>query len=202
MKSRHLFDTVGASLAALAVAGAVVQPAAALAQATNATPAPQSQAPAPGNGAPAPAPDQAAAQSYADQYARWAAQNCVDQRSGATAAGAIVGGAIGALAGAALTGGHGSGALAGGAVGAVTGAAVGSSAPASCPPGNVVRAGAPVFVYAGPAYDPGLAPAWYQPWVWVGGRWVYYPYRYAYWAGPAYPRGHWVGGPWAARHRL
>ena len=126
----------------------------------------------------------------------------MDQRTGNTAAGAIVGGALGAIAGAALTGGHSSGALAGGAVGALTGAAVGSSEPTSCPPGYVVRAGAPVFAYAGPAYDPGLAPAWYQPWVWVGDRWVYYPYRYAYWFGPAYPHGHWVGRPWPVRHRL
>ena len=197
MKRRHLFKSAGASLAALAAVGVAIQPAAALAQTANPAPMPQSQAAAPGNGAPAPAPGQAGAQSYADQYARWAAQNCVDQRSGNTAAGAIVGGALGALAGAALTGGHGSGALAGGAVGAFTGAAVGSSAPTSCPPGYAVRAGAPVFVYAGPAYDPGLTPPWYQPWVWVGGRWVYYPYRYAYWGGPAYPRVH-----WAVRHRL
>ena len=65
-----------------------------------------------------------------------------------------------------------------------------------------VRASAPVFVYASPAYDPGSAPPWYQPWVWVGGRWIYYPYRYAYWVGPAYPRGRWVGRPWAVHHRL
>ena len=198
MNSRHLAKTMGASVAALAAAAAVAQTPAAQAQTNTATPAAQPQAPAPG----AAAPDQAAGQAYAAQYARWAAQNCVDQRTGNTAAGAIVGGALGAITGAALTGGQGSGALAGGAVGALTGAAVGSTTPTSCPPGYVVRAGAPVFVYAGPAYDPGLAPPWYQPWVWVGDRWVYYPYRYAYWFGPAYPRGHWVGRPWPVHHRL
>jgi hypothetical protein len=142
----------------------------------------------------------AAAQAYADQYARWAAANCVDQRTGATAAGAIVGGALGAITGAALTG-HGAGALAGGAVGALTGAAVGSTAPTSCPPGYVVRAGAPTFVYAGPYY-PAVAygPGWYQPWVWVDDHWVYAPYPPAYW-GPVYWRGAWVGRPWVVRHR-
>ena len=199
MNSRHLAKIAGSSLAALAT---IAQSTGALAQTNNAPPAPQAQSPAPAAAASAPGPDQAAAQSYADQYARWAAQNCVDQRTGNTAAGAIVGGALGAIAGAALTGGHGSGALTGGAVGAVTGAAVGSAAPTSCPPGYAVRTGAPVFVYAGPAFDPGLAPPWYQPWVWVGGRWVYYPYRYAYWMGPAYPRGRWAERPWVVHHRL
>ncbi len=202
MNSRHLAKTVGASVAALAAAATVAQAPAALAQSNTAAPAAQPQAPAPGATTPVAAPDQAAARSYADQYARWAAQNCIDQRTGNTAAGAIVGGALGAIAGAALTGGHGPGALAGGAVGALTGAAVGSSEPTSCPPGYVVRAGAPVFVYGGPAYDPGLPPPWYQPWVWVGDRWVYYPYRYAYWFGPAYPHWRWVGRPWPVHHRL
>lgn len=201
MKSRHVFKSAAASLTALAATGAVLQAPAAAAQTTSNPPAPHPQAAAPASATPPPAPDPAAAQSYADQYARWAAQNCVDQRTGDTAAGAIVGGAIGAIAGAALTGGHSSGALAGGAVGAITGAAAGSSAPTSCPPGYAVRSGAPVFAYAGAAYDPGLPPPWRQPWVWVGGRWVYYPYRYAYWVGPPYPRGHWAR-PWAYRHHL
>jgi hypothetical protein len=207
MTSRHHAKTVGASLAALAAAAAVVQTPAAFAQtADSAAAAPPAQPPAAApTAAPNPgwSPNPTAAQSYADQYARWAQQNCVDQRSGNTAAGAIVGGALGAVAGAALTDGRASGALAGGALGAVTGAAVGATTPTSCPPGYVVRAGAPAFVYAGPYYDPALAyiPAWYQPWVWVDGRWIYEPYSFTYWVAPAYWRSHWVGRPWIVRHR-
>lgn len=201
MKSRHPVTYLGASLAALAAATAVVQTPAAVAQTTAESPAAKSSAstpPAGGSGSYS-TPQSSAAQAYADQYARWAQQNCIDQRTGNTAAGAIIGGALGALTGAAITGGRAAGAVAGGAVGVVTGAAIGSNAPASCPPGFIVRAGAPPFVYAGPYYDPGAV--WYQPWVWVDGRWVYEPYPYAYWVGPAYWRGPWFGRPWVVRHR-
>jgi hypothetical protein len=105
-------------------------------------------------------------------------------------AGAIVGGALGALTGAAITG-RGGGAAAGGAVGAIAGAAVGSSAPSdSCPPGYVVRAGAPAVVYAGPYYGPAVVygPGPYRRWIWVGDHWAYAPYPPAYWAGPVYWR--------------
>jgi hypothetical protein len=211
MKSRHILKTVGVSLAALAASSAVIQTPTAWAQQATAPASgqPNSQQPAyarsasdnsdPAAPAPSDAQAQAAAQSYADQYARWAAANCVNQRTGNTAAGAIVGGALGAITGAALTG-RGVGALAGGAVGAVTGAAVGSTAPTSCPPGYIVRAGAPTFVYAGPYY-PAVAygPGWYQ-WVWADDHWVYAPYPPAYW-GPVYWRGAWVGRPWIVRHR-
>ena len=128
-------------------------------------------------------------QVYADQYTNWAQQNCIDERTGNTAAGAIVGGALGAIAGAALTHGHDSGALAGGAVGAVAGAEIGSSS-TNCPPGYRVRVGAPAFVYDGPypttevVYEPGV----YRPWVWVDGRWAYMPY--GRWAPVYYRHGH------------
>ncbi len=137
---------------------------------------------------------------YADQYARWAARYCVDQRNN-TAAGALIGGVLGAVAGSSLAGhgAHTEGAVLGGAVGATAGAAIGASdTPAACPPGYVVAAGTPAFYYAGSAYDPAViyGPAWYQPWVWVDGRWVYRPYRYWYWGNRAYWRPGWAPGPW------
>ena len=63
--------------------------------------------------------------------------------------------------------------------------------------------GAPAFIYTGPYYDPALvyAPAWYNPWVWSGGRWVYYPYRYWYWYHPAYWGPGWRGGSWRYHYR-
>jgi hypothetical protein len=195
-------------MAALAAASAVIQAPAALAEPLGAPAAQAGSQPTPAQSSPAnPTPAatgpsnpqaQAAAQAYADQYARWASANCVDQRTGNTAAGAIVGGALGAITGAALTG-KGAGALAGGAVGAVTGAAVGSTAPTSCPPGYVVRAGAPAFVYGGPYYAALDYPPAAYSWVWVGDRWLYEPYPTAYW-GPVFWRGAWVGRPWVVRH--
>ena len=100
--------------------------------------------------------------------------------------------------------GKGPGAAVGGALGVGAGATVGANAAvANCPPGYVIRAGAPAFVYAGPYYDPALvyAPAWYNPWVWVGGQWVYYPYRYWYWYHPAYWGPGWVARPWRYHYR-
>jgi hypothetical protein len=133
---------------------------------------------------------------YAASYQRWAGRYCVDQRSQNTAAGAIIGGVLGAMLGAGVAGHHdqAAGALAGGALGAVGGAAIGSSAGAggACPPGYFVAPGAPTFFYSGPVYGPLVAtPTWYHPWVFAGGRWVYRPYRYWYWANRRYD----YGGP-------
>jgi hypothetical protein len=140
---------------------------------------------------------------YAQRYAEWAAQNCIDQRNN-TIAGAAIGGVMGAILGSGVAGRHdqAAGALVGGALGATAGAAIGSNAGAKCPPGYVVRPGAPTFVYAPP---PGYAypaeviygPPWYDPWVWTGRVWVFRPYRYWYWHNHAYWRpgyhpGHWV----------
>jgi hypothetical protein len=63
------------------------------------------------------------------------------------AGGALLGGATGALIGAAATGGHANGALVGGAVGAATGAMVGAAA---TPPGP--------YYGPGPGYGPGPYP--------------------------------------------
>jgi hypothetical protein len=140
---------------------------------------------------------QQADQDYAQRYSAWAAQYCVDQRNNNTAAGAIIGGVFGAVLGSAIAGrgSHAAGAVVGGALGAGTGAAIGSSsgAPGGCPPGYVVRSGAPGFYYAGgPVY---AGPAWYRPWVFTGGRWIYHPYRYWYWNHRNYWRPGWRGRP-------
>jgi len=136
--------------------------------------------------------------AYADAYSRWAAQYCVNQANN-TAAGAVIGGILGAGIGAAVGGGR--GALVGGAVGVGTGAVAGAaSAPGGCPPGYVVAAGAPAFVYAGGPYV-AWGPAWYRPWAWVGGRWVYRPYRAWYWGHQAYWRPGWRGRPVRWRRR-
>jgi hypothetical protein len=138
---------------------------------------------------------------YADRYGQWAARYCVDRRNN-TAAGALIGGVLGAVAGSGLAGRgeHAVGALAGGAVGATAGAAIGASAnpDTACPPGYAVAAGAPAFYYDA-AYPPTVVygPAWYQPWVWVDGRWVYRPYRYWYWTHGTYWRPDWRPRPWA-----
>ena len=138
---------------------------------------------------------------YSQRYAGWAAQNCVDQRNNNTAAGAIIGGILGAVVGSSIAGrgDRGAGAVVGGALGAGTGAAIGSnsSGGAGCPPGYVVRGGAPAFYYGG--YGPGVVyagPSWYRPWVWAGGRWTYRPYRSWYWNHRNYWRPGWRGRPW------
>jgi len=118
---------------------------------------------------------------------------------------------LGAVAGSAIAGrgDHFAGAVVGGAVGATAGAAVGASSGrgAYCPPGYIVRAGAPGFVYGGPVYGPGViyGPGWYNPWFWSGGQWIYRPYRYWYWGhrwfwGPGW-RGGWRGRPYGFRRR-
>lgn len=141
---------------------------------------------------------------YADRYSAWAAQNCVNQRNNNAAAGAIIGGVLGAVAGSNLAGRHDrtGGAIVGGAVGATAGASIGANSTngGACPPGYVVRGGAPAFYYSGgPAYYAG--PSWYNPWVFVGGRYVYHPYRYWYWNHRAYWKPGWRAKPFKYRHR-
>ena len=176
------------------------------AQAPTAPPSGQYAAPPTGSEASGSTYDQGAQQydrAYANQYAHWAAQNCVDQRSN-TAAGAAIGGVLGAVLGSSVAGrgSHVAGAVAGGALGATAGAAVGASSSTACPPGYVVAPGAPAF-YSGPAYPAEVVygPAWYQPWVWVDGRWVYRPYRYWYWTNHAYWAPGWRAGPWSYHFR-
>jgi hypothetical protein len=116
--------------------------------------------------------------SYQRAVEQWAAANCVREQDNRTVAGAVIGGALGALTGGVV--GRGPGAAVGGAVGAVAGAAVGAgSTSPGCPPGYVVRVGAPPFyyVYHGPEWVY-VAPPDYRPWIWVGGRWFYRPYPY------------------------
>ena len=135
-----------------------------------------------GPGAAGPSPD--ADQQYAQAAEQWAMDNCVKSGSN-VAGGALIGGALGALAGAGLAGRHsrGTGALAGAAGGALLGGAVASTGSRAtspgCPPGFVLRGGAPAFGYSGGyAY---AAPADYDPWAYSSGRWVYRPYPYHTW---------------------
>jgi hypothetical protein len=117
---------------------------------------------------------------------RWAARNCVAEHASNAAAGAVIGGLLGAVVGSGLAGRHerAAGAIAGGAVGAVAGGAIGgSTATPGCPPGYVLRSGASPFdpgpVYTGVVY---VAPPWYDPWIWYGHHWLYRPYPFhRYW---------------------
>ena len=134
----------------------------------------------PGGGAPDPQADQA----YAASAEQWASTYCV-KSGGNVAGGALLGGALGALTGSVLAGRHdrGTGAIAGAAGGAVLGGAVaagqGGGTSPGCPPGYVLRGGAPAFYYGGAyAY---AAPGDYQPWAFYGGRWTYRPYPYHGW---------------------
>ena len=141
---------------------------------------------------------QAQDQQYAQYAQRWATDNCVKSH-GNVAAGAVVGGIFGALIGSGLGGRyhHGSGALAGAAIGGTTGAVIASNSGGNetspgCPPGYVVRDGAPGFDYAGYG-GPYLyaAPGWYRPWIWYGDRWVFRPYPYhGYYYNHYYRGGH------------
>ncbi|NBC37456.1 hypothetical protein GTZ99_12945 [Novosphingobium sp. FSY-8] len=174
------------------------------------TPPPEPQAPAGYDGSQLPPPppgyapsDQDQAQramdlQYAREAQRWARDNCVKSK-GDTAAGALVGGILGAIVGGGLAGrgDRGGGMAAGAVIGAVGGAAVASSSgretSPGCPPGYVTRRDAPEYAYE-PAGYYYAAPSWYRPWVFVDGYWSYRPYPYhAYyyrtWRGPAY------GGP-------
>jgi hypothetical protein len=155
---------------------------------------------------PAYAPDTAGDQRYGAYAEDWAARYCV-RSNGNTASGAVIGGLFGALLGSSIAGRHdrGAGALMGGIAGAAGGAAVGNAqdnaTSPGCPPGYVMRGGAPTFAYDG--YNTGYtyaAPGWYRPWIYVGGRWSYRPYPYHNWyyrnhswGRPGYHRG-WRGG--------
>lgn len=123
-------------------------------------------------------------EAYAED---WAQRNCVKSRSNA-GTGAVIGGLLGALVGSGAAGwrDRGTGALVGGIAGAAGGAAIGSASEGQtspgCPPGFVVRSGAPAFYYEGygnPYYY--AAPDWYRPWVFVGDRWTFRPYPYHAW---------------------
>jgi hypothetical protein len=80
----------------------------------------------------------------------------------------------------------------GGALGAAAGGAIANNQGPGCPPGVVVRSGAPPFYYGPPpggvavVYD---APTWYNPWIWYGGAWIYRPYPYHRYWGEHYYRG-------------
>ncbi len=138
---------------------------------------------------------QAADQQYAAYAQQWAQAYCV-KAHGDAGAGAVIGGIAGALIGSTF-GGHGAGAFGGAIVGAAGGAAIASNSGSNvtspgCPPGYVVRGGAPAFAYSGYGGDPYYydAPGWYRPWVFVGGLWTYRPYPYHVWYYGHYGRGY------------
>ena len=189
--SRQDFKPIRSSLIALSTAILAMQSTAALAQsATSGQPATTGAQVSAQANVQTPAP--AGSRAYEAQYEAWAQQNCIDQRTGNTAAGAIIGGALGAIAGSALTHGHTSATLAGGAVGAVAGAEIGASS-TSCPPGYVVRTGAPTFVYDGPYYPETVIyeDGPYTPWIWIDGHWVYQPWHQVYRYGHPHVVYHW-----------
>lgn len=156
--------------------------------------------------------DQAQAydRDYAQRYSEWAAQSCIareQQRQKNATTGAVIGGVLGAIVGSNVAGRHQhtEGAIAGGALGALAGAAIGSSATSNsdaCPPGYLVRAGAPTFYYPPPTYGMNVVvgPSWYRPWAWAGDRWVYRPYRYWYWEHRDHWRPDYRPGDWHYRY--
>lgn len=150
-----------------------------------------------------PPPDAAAARDADARYAAdaqaWARDNCV-KAHGNVGAGAVIGGVLGAIIGGSLAGRHdgGGAVVAGAALGAVGGAAVASASGSNetspgCPPGFVVRARAPAYAYTAPTYVY-AAPGWYQPWVFIGGAWIYRPYPYHDWYWHTYRGPGWRGG--------
>ena len=145
---------------------------------------------------------------YADRYSQWAARYCIDKRNNNTAAGAIIGGILGAVVGSNVSGRHSKtgGSIIGGALGAAAGATIGSNSSTSpdCPPGYYVREGAPRFHYAPAYYGPPpayYAPDWYNPWTFEGGVWLYRPYRYWYWSHNDYWRPDYRPGRWEYHYR-
>jgi hypothetical protein len=122
---------------------------------------------------------------YAAAAEEWSAANCIRKEENRTAAGAIIGGVLGAVIGSNIAGGRsrGAGAVVGGALGAVTGGAIANNSGPGCPPGFVLRPGAPAFYGPpGPAVVVYDQPGWYNPWLWYDGRWMYRPYPYhRYW---------------------
>ena len=132
-------------------------------------------------------------QQYAAAAEAWSNTNCIRQEQNRTAAGAIIGGVLGAVIGSSVAGRYdrGAGAVVGGGLGAIAGGAIANSSGPGCPPGFVLRPGAPTFAYGPPpggvtvVYD---APTWYNPWIWYNGAWIYRPYPYhRYWR-EHYPR--------------
>ena len=124
-------------------------------------------------------------QGYAAAAEQWSTANCMRQEQERTAAGAIIGGVLGAVIGSGVAGrgAHGAGALVGGGLGATAGGLIANGQGPGCPPGFTLREGAPAFAYTpAPAAYPYAAPSWYNPWLWYDGRWVYRPYPYhRYW---------------------
>jgi hypothetical protein len=100
---------------------------------------------------------------------------------------------LGAVIGSSLAGRYdrGAGAIVGGGLGAIAGGAIANSSGPGCPPGFVLRTGAPAFAYGPPpgaavvVYD---APTWYNPWIWYNGAWIYRPYPYHRYWGEHYRR--------------
>ncbi|HWU01565.1 MAG TPA: hypothetical protein VN222_02400 [Novosphingobium sp.] len=145
----------------------------------------------------------AADMRYAAEAQAWARDNCVKSK-GDVAGGALVGGILGAIVGGGLAGrgNVGAGMAVGGILGAGAGAAVASSSGGDtspgCPPGYVVRRGAVAYSYAPTGYYY-AAPAWYRPWVFTDGAWLYRPYPYHDWYWRTYrgpgPGGWHGGGP-------
>jgi hypothetical protein len=134
-------------------------------------------------------------QQYAAAAESWSEANCVRREQNQTAAGAIIGGVLGAVIGSSVAGRHdrGAGAVVGGGLGAIAGGAIASNQGQGpgCPPGFVLRSGAPAFYYGAPpgaavvVYD---APTWYNPWIWYNGAWIYRPYPYHRYWGEHYRR--------------
>lgn len=160
---------------------------------TRPPPPPPGYDPGPGYAA-----QQQADQRYAYEAEQWSRQYCV-KAHGNAGTGAIIGGIFGAILGGGLSGRHSSGAgvFAGAAVGAAGGAVIAGSSGSNatspgCPPGYVVRGGAPGYAYAAPSYYY-AAPGWYRPWVFIDGAWAYRPYPYHDWY---YRRYH---GGWGGR---
>ena len=138
-------------------------------------------------------------QAYDDRYAR---AECVQKRRGSGVAGALIGGALGAVIGSQL-GARGSrteAGVIGGAVGAMAGGAIGSSSTEACPDGYervVVYDSPPPDYYDGPppgyAYGPppgsyyGPPPAYY------------YGPPPAYYYGPGPSVSIWYGHAWGPR---
>lgn len=118
---------------------------------------------------------------YADRAQRWAQDNCVKSH-GDGAGGALLGGLLGAIIGHSVgsRGDRGTATVAGAVIGGVGGAAIASSSDGrtspGCPPGYVVRRSAEPYYFENDYVY--AAPAWYHPWFFYGGRWVYRPYPY------------------------
>lgn len=116
---------------------------------------------------------------YAARAEAWAQANCMRAEANRTTGGALLGGILGAVIGSNLASGGGrtGGAIIGGVAGSAIGANVAKNSESACPQGYALRPGAPPFAPppAVVVYD---APAWYNPWIWYDGRYIYRPYPY------------------------